>query len=369
MNGADSKAPEPLRRNARRARASSPEVRGASPVQEPPAAAAPRRGGNRRAQQETLPPPRREGLIRRKIRGWFERGKGLATDGRAKVLNGMKVAAKLAMVLLVLVGFGAAGRLVERYVRTSPAFAIREVRVEGASRLPREELLRIGGVLVGRNVFEMPPEDVRARLERHPWIADASVRRRLPGTLEIHVRERRAAAVLVVDRSYLIGEDATVFKSLEPGDPSDLPVITLASHERWLSDRPAFGTLLLDVISLMHDYRRMGLESRGSISEIHVDADDGLSLYLGDDAMQVRLGHGAYEPKLRRLRTLLDEMRRRDAHPAYVMLDHERRPDRVVVRLRETVVPLPPIEESEAPAAPSTGVRTTPANSPRARHG
>lgn len=351
------------RRNVRRTRAPGPDAR-ATPASAPSApAASARPNGNRRTTPVERVEVRREGRLRTAIRQWFERGKQLAADGRERAIRGLRIAAKLVTVVLFLVGFGAAGRLVERYVRTSPAFAIREVRVDGGTRLPREELLRIAGVVLGRNIFEMPPEDVRARLERHPWIADASVRRRLPGTLEVHVRERRAAAVLVVDRSYLVGEDATVFKSLETGDPSDLPVITLDSQERWLADRPAFGALLLDVVSLMHDYRRLGLESRGALAEIHVEADDGLSLYVGDDAMQVRLGHGDYESKLRRLRSLLDEMRRRDAHPAYVMLDHERRPDRVVVRLRETVVPLPPIEESE-PLEPTN--RTVPVRGARA---
>lgn len=328
-------------RNQRRAKpATQPEAA-------PKAAVVPRATGNRRSSVPEPEAPPRVGLVRRlveRLRNRPERAPRDWSRARRVATN----VGKMLVVALVLVGAGAAGRLVERYVRTSPAFAIRTIRVEGSERLNREEILRASGVTLGRNVFEMPPEDIRARLERHPWIADATVRRRLPGTLEIDVRERRAAAVLVVDRTYLVGEDATVFKSLDAGEPSDLPVITLGETDRWLTDRAAFGTLLLDVVSLLHDYRRIGLESRGTIQEVHVGNDDGVTLYVGDSATEVRLGRAPFERKLRRLRLLLDEIRRRDAEPAYVLLDHERRPDRAVVRLRETLVPLPPME-SEAP--------------------
>lgn len=348
------------RRNVRRARGAGAEVAsspsfdsGGGPVEGGPRA---RASGNRRSTPTEPPQPPPPGRIRRafaRLRGGW-RLPVLPT--RERIVHALQGVLKLAVVVGVLVGMGAMGRLAERYVRTSPAFAIREIRIEGISRLQRDEVLRIGGVVLGSNVFEMPPEDVRVRLERHPWIADASVRRRLPGTLELDVRERRAAAVLVVDRSYLVGEDATVFKSLETGDPSDLPVITLEDRDRWLGDRQALGALLLDIVSLLHEWRRTGLETRATVAEVHVESDDGLALYVGDDAMQVRLGRGPYDAKLRRLRTLLDEMRRREARPAYVLLDHERRPERVVVRLRETVVPLPPMgaDETSEPVEPTS---------------
>jgi len=282
---------------------------------------------------------------------------------KADFSSAVRVAAnvgKLALVVLMLLAAGATGRLVEKYVRTSPAFAIRTLTVEGATRLSRDEVIRAAGVTLGANVFAMPPEDIRARLERHPWIASASVRRRLPGSIEIELHERHAVAVLVVDRSYLVGEDATVFKTLERGDPSNLPVVTLAEPSRWLGDRDALSALLLDVVSLSHDYVRAGLDGQERLEEIHVEPDDGLTLYVGTTAIEIRLGHAPYEPKLRRLRRLVEELRQRDARPAYVRLDHERRPDRVVVRLRETLVPLPPIEADPAaatPPAPSAPVR------------
>ncbi len=241
---------------------------------------------------------------------------------------------KLLLVALALVGVGAGGKLVERHVRTSPAFATRAVTVEGNERLATADVLRAAGLEVGRNVFEVPPEDAQARLVRHPWIAEAEVQRRLPGTFRVHVREHRPAALVWLDRLYLVGEDATVFKAVEQGDPVDLPVVTGIDVARFTSDRTYRSSLLLEVVAVMHDYRAAGLYRREPIAEIHVEPDDSLSLYIGDDATEVRLGHGPFRGKLRKLRTVLDRLQERDARPAYVYLDNVRRPDRVTVRLR-----------------------------------
>jgi len=249
--------------------------------------------------------------------------------------------ARVALVVAIVAGAIAVGRLVERHVRTSPAFAVTELRVEGQERLLSDDALEAAGLEEGANVFDVAPEDARARLLAHPWVADAEVRRRLPGTFEVRIREHRAVAVLVLTREpdatgdlYLVGEDGTVFKSVGEHDPVDLPVITGVDRERFTRDQPWRTQLLLEVVALLHDYRGAGLWRREPIGEVHVEPDDGLSLYVGDDATHVRLGRAPFRRKLRRLRRVPDRPQREETRPFYVYLDNVRRPDRVTVRLR-----------------------------------
>jgi hypothetical protein len=76
------------------------------------------------------------------------------------------------------------------------------------------------------------------------------------------------------------------------------------------------------------------MEPRESIGEVHVEADDALTLFVGDDGTEVRLGAGPYRGKIERLRRVLDELGSRHTRPLYVYLDNLRRPDRVTVRVR-----------------------------------
>ncbi len=273
------------------------------------------------------PPPEPPPSRRARIRAALAR---LAAHTRRPVV----FLGKLLLVALALGGVGAGGKLVERHVRTSPAFATRTLTIEGNERLTNDEVLRSAGLAVGKNVFEVPPEDAEARLVRHPWIAEAEVQRRLPGTFHVRIREHRTTALIWLDRLYLVGEDATVFKAVERGDPVDLPVVTGVDVARFTSDRTFRSSLLLEIVAVLHDYRAAGLYRRELIAEIHVEEDDSLSLFIGDDATEVRLGHGPFRGKLRKLRTVLDQLADRHARPAYVYLDNVRRPDRVTVRLR-----------------------------------
>jgi cell division protein FtsQ len=289
------------------------------------------------------PPPEPKPSLRERLKGSAERARRLG----ARLRRPAELVLRAVAVIAVGVGAVALGRLVERHVRTSPAFEVTEIGLEGHVRLAREEILDTAGLAEGRNVFDVAPEEAEERLDAHPWIAEADVRRRLPGTYTVEVRERRAVALLALGELYLVSEDGAVFKEVEAGDPVDLPVITGVDRERFTRDRGFRTSVLLEAVALLHDYRGAGLWRREPIGELHVERDDGLSLYVGDDATYVRLGHGPFRAKLRRLRTVLDELGERGARALYVYLDNERRPDRVTVRVRDDG------ELAEASAAPA----------------
>src|SRR5689334_8513771 len=77
------------------------------------------------------------------------------------------IAARIALAIALVSGAVAVARLVERHVRTSPAFATRSIEVTGLTTLTRDDVLHAAGLAVGRNVFEVAPEDAAARLRLH----------------------------------------------------------------------------------------------------------------------------------------------------------------------------------------------------------
>jgi cell division protein FtsQ len=210
--------------------------------------------------------------------------------------------------------------------------AHREARVR-CSRT-RDEILRAAHLAIGQNVFVTSPDVAEQALRAQPWIASATVRRRLPNAFEVHVHERRVAAALLLGALYLVSDEGLVFKALANEDPADLPVITGIDRDRFTSDRTFRSSILLEAVALLHDYRSAGLWRESPIQEIHIEPDDGLSLYVGSDATLVRLGQGPYHQKLARLHQVFEELAQRRAEAAYVYLDNVRRPDRATVRLR-----------------------------------
>src|SRR5437867_3166016 len=67
-------------------------------------------------------------------------------------------------------------------------FHVREVRIDGAATLSRDEVLTLAGVGPGTNVFHLDTDAIAASLEADPWVASATVERHLPGTVVIGLR-------------------------------------------------------------------------------------------------------------------------------------------------------------------------------------
>lgn len=255
-----------------------------------------------------------------------------------------RIGAGIVVAAAAVSGLLAAGKLIRRHVTTSPAFATQLIEVHGGRHLSRDEVLHAAGLAIGQNVFARSPSAAQAALLRDPWIEAATVQRRLPATFDVEIHERRAIALLALDfaeppsalggQLYLVGADGSAFKPLGPGDPADLPVITGLDPEQVQNDRRGSASALVSAVSLLHDYEDAGLLRKSPVSEIHVEDDGTLSMYVGTSPTYVRLGRAPFRGKLTRLREVFSQLRKQEASAAYVYLDNEKRPDRVTVRLR-----------------------------------
>ena len=272
-------------------------------------------------------PPRRS--LRDRVTGARESMGGWAVRYRTGLRRaGQGVLFALGLLAVLWVGVETAA-----YARSSDAFAIREVVIEGHEQLRDIDVRRAARLQLGSNIFEISAEDARIYLMRHPWVEDAKVTRRLPGRVRIEVVERNPVALVALDQLYLVSEEGAVFKRLGVDDPANLPVITGIASERFYDDLDYRTEVLLDSMALLHDYEGAGLAKREPVSEIHFDGANGIELFIGSDGINVRLGNDQHRQKLRRLRQVLERLEREKTRPSYVYLDNVRSPERVTVRL------------------------------------
>jgi cell division protein FtsQ len=210
---------------------------------------------------------------------------------------------------------------------------IRELRFEGLSRVPVAELRELAAVREGDHLLLSDLDALGASLRRHPWIASVEVRRALPPALEIRVTERKAAALVDFGGLYLVDEEAHVFKRATPGDGLDLPLVTGIGREDFVGRQAEVEPLLAGALALANKWSERGLDRRAVLSEIHVDPDWGVSLFAGDEGMEVRLGTGEIPAKLERLERVLASLVAKGEKAQAILLDNRRRPDWVTVRL------------------------------------
>ncbi len=255
-----------------------------------------------------------------------------------RLFPGTKILIRLGGLGLFSMGVWSASRLVERSVRQSSTFAIRTLEVVGNRHLMQQEVARLAGLGWGHNVFDVTPNQAKARLERNAWIASAKVTRRLPNTYRIGIREHTPVLILALGSLYLVGNDGVVFKKIEDADPVDFPVFTGLDAGRFVEDVTYRTEAIHSALSLLQAYEAAGLsnDSRTRISELHMESDGELSMYVGDSLTYVQLGHGSMATKLSRFREVLAHIRAQRAFPSHLRFYDAPRSNWVAVRMRNS---------------------------------
>jgi cell division protein FtsQ len=173
-------------------------------------------------------------------------------------------------------------------VMHSEGLKVKSVEVRGNRFLSEGEIRELLGPADGANILGLDIDDLKRRLRASPWLDDASVRRTLPDTLLVEVREREPLALAEVDRLYLMdaaGDLIDLYGSRTAA--YDLPIVRglagLGEDER--RDRAARVAALL---------RDLG-ELQAEVSEITVEPSGDLSVVLRRGGEILRLGAPPYK--------------------------------------------------------------------------
>ena len=106
--------------------------------------------------------------------------------------SGAFKAAIVALVLACVLGIAYAA------LYFGGAFAITSVKVNGADHLTNDEMAILAAVPQGTTLLNVDTSSVANSVDRDAWVADVSVNRIFPDTLEINVTEREIAAIVEV---------------------------------------------------------------------------------------------------------------------------------------------------------------------------
>ena len=241
----------------------------------------------------------------------------------------------VAPTVLALALIGAVGASISRLAVTGDLLRVKEIRFHGLSRIRPEELLAILPVRAGDHLLLVDPALAEAALLRHPWVARAEVRRRLPPALDVELAERRAVALVELGGLYLVDERGQVFKRATPGDGLDLPVVTGIDRNAWLDRRAEAEPLLAGALALAAAWPAGPLDGPAQISEIRVDPDFGTTVVTADGT-EIRLGQRDLAAKLARLGRLWPALRAEGRKAEVIHLDNRRHPEWVAVRFAGT---------------------------------
>ena len=200
----------------------------------------------------------------------------------------------------------------------SVGFRIVNVAVNGRKQLSQDEVLAIGGVNGRSSLLFLDAAVVRDKLIASPWIADATVLKFYPGSLQIDITERKPFALWQEDgKVSVIADDGAVLESYVARKFTGLPLVV----------GKGAATRARDFIALLDRYPQVRPQVLASV-------------FVGERRWNLRLKNGLDirlpEQDVGRALTLLSKLDREDRlFTRDITSVDVRLPGRVIVRLSE----------------------------------
>lgn len=167
----------------------------------------------------------------------------------------------------------------------TPALDVDRVDIAGTYRTTPDEVVEAAGIAPGDPLVWLDPGAAEEAIARLPWIAEVTVRRRWPGTVEVEVIEREpAAAVATPDGTWLVADGEGRLVATADQLPADLVVVDGVVAEGVPGDDlDTIPAGLLAVAAAVPDALRPSVASvGGSPDAVEVRLDAGGILALGD---------------------------------------------------------------------------------------
>jgi cell division protein FtsQ len=196
------------------------------------------------------------------------------------------------------------------YAFTSDKFNLRTVTVRGSNAANPKHLESVVRRNFPANILRINLPQLKARLEKEPWVRSVELRRILPSDLIVDVQERVPAAIIELASGLMLADrdgvmlghygtkhgrlDVPVFKGVM-GDDAD-------GYRLYQEENSA---RIRQGLRMLAEIESGSPEESRKISEVDISDPDNLKVLLVDDTAEIFLGEKDY---LKRFRALMENM-------------------------------------------------------------
>ena len=171
----------------------------------------------------------------------------------------------------------------------TPLFTLKEIKLIGAVYLTPDDVIRVGGVYYGEPLFQLETDSITTRLSNDLRVEEVTVRRSLPSTLEVEVRERKPVATISCDYGYLdLDRNGKVIDSYKNLKGMPVPMITGTKvNDLYIGDDVDDEAIK----KILYYLQQMNEESLNKISEVAMVEGNYVVAYTDmARAVQIRIG-------------------------------------------------------------------------------
>jgi cell division septal protein FtsQ len=196
------------------------------------------------------------------------------------------------------------------YAYTSDKFNVRMITVHGCKEANPKQLESIVRHDFPANILRINLNEMKARLEKVPWIKRVEIRRVLPSNLIIYVQERTPAAIVEFRSELMLADSDGIM--LDRYDPKygklDVPVfkgVLGEDSESYHFYQEENSARIRQGLLMLTEIESGAPQETKKISEVDISDRENLKVMLVDDTVEVYLGGKDY---LKRFSSLMENM-------------------------------------------------------------
>jgi cell division protein FtsQ len=242
-----------------------------------------------------------------------------------KAASRIKIAA---IALAVVATVGAAFAAVYSYGEKSWRFRMEssdQLEVVGIENVSRRQVMEVLGGDIGRNVFFIPLDDRKKKLEEIPWVESAAVARLLPNRLKVTITERTPVAFVQVGNKIALADSHGVVMDMPPNSTKrySFPVLVGMGEQEPLSTRAARMKIYAQLVS---ELDADGAHYSQDLSDIDLSDPEDVKVTVSDPQGEVlvHLGSSGFAERFRIYKAHLQEWRQQVQKLASVDLRYDR---------------------------------------------
>jgi cell division septal protein FtsQ len=204
------------------------------------------------------------------------------------------------LTALLLVGLPVAGGA---WVITSPRFLLSNIVISGTSRVQPAEVGEALQPLQGKHLLLISLTDVEGRLSENLWIEGANLRKKMPDSLVVEVKERQPVMLLRSEEGlFYVDRAGTVIDLYDPAREADLLLLSVAPGAR-LEVEPA--------LAVAAELELVAPDWASGLSEVEVLGGDDFRLFTASLPFPVLVSLGGVGRQVRKFRQVMPEITRR----------------------------------------------------------
>ncbi len=261
--------------------------------------------------------------------------------------DGFKLFLKFTFFAVLIISSSLLFIFIHDFITQTKYFSLKKIVVSPCKRLSKDEIIKQSGISLGENIFAINLFKVKKRLISHEWIKDASIERKLPSEIIINIREQHPLAVVMVGSHHalLINDTGQPFTDCNRvnahlyNKSDEFMRFSVITGLSLVNKKGCFcfsGKLFDSVMGFLSGAYTIGNKTILSniIRQIKVDRDIGLDVQLvdclgigirnnGDKKisqelnganciLNLKMGFGNYEERLRKLECIIDYLKRKN---------------------------------------------------------